>query len=230
MAIKRKLAVFDVDGTIFRASLTRRLFVHLVEEGVFPARAQKEVQPEFEAWLNRAGTHDAYIQKVVKVFMKYIKGKRQEDIRRVSHIVVREEKMRVYRYTRELIRQLRKKGYFLLAITGSPYETVRSYNRFLKFDKTYGWVLETDNRGRYTGKNKYLYSVTDKRYLVERAVKKYNLTLRGSIGVGDTLVDASFLNIVERPIAFNPSAALYKIAKKKKWDIVVERKDVIYEF
>src|SRR3989339_2268388 len=145
---KRKLAVFDVDGTIFRSSLTRRLFVHLVEEGIFSKRALEEVRREFEAWLNRTGTHDAYITKLVKVFMKYIKGKKQEDIRRVSRIVVVEEKARVYRFTRELVRDLRKKNYFLLAITGSPYETVRMYNRFLKFDKTYGWVLEIDKYGR----------------------------------------------------------------------------------
>lgn len=226
---KRKLAVFDVDGTIFRSSLTRRLFVHLVEEGVFPKRALGEVKPEFEAWLNRTGSHDAYIKKVVEVFMRCIKGVKQEDIRRVSQQVIAEEKMRVYRFTRDLVKDLRKKNYFLLAITGSPYETVRMYNRFLKFDKTYGWVLETDKYGRYTGKNQYVHSIVNKRYLVERVVDKYNLTLQGSFGVGDTEVDVSFLNMVEKPIAFNPSSGLHKIAKRKNWQIVIERKDVIYK-
>ncbi|MBI2055454.1 MAG: hypothetical protein HYT42_01035 [Candidatus Sungbacteria bacterium] len=46
--------------------------------------------------------------------------------------------------------------------------------------------------------------------------------------MGDTESDVSFLKLVERPIAFNPSMKLYKYAKKRGWEVVVERKDVIY--
>lgn len=225
---KRKLAVFDIDGTVFRSSLTRRLFSQLIKDGVFPKRAEAEVRPEFRSWLNRRGSYDDYIAKVVRVFMKYIKGKRQKDLVAASREVIAEEKSRVYRFTRDLIKDLKKKKYFLLAICGSPYEIVRLYNRSLKFDKSYGWVLEVDEKGRYTGKHQYLYSVRDKKFLVDRVLKKYNLTLEGSIGVGDSEADASFLQMMKRPIAFNPSSGLYKEAKKRSWEVVVERKDVIY--
>ena len=90
-------------------------------------------------------------------------------------------------------------------------------------------MFETDPQGRYTGKAKHTYSVHDKKYLVEHAVKKYGATLKGSIGVGDSESDVSFLNMVDRPIAFNPSSGLYKVAKKRGWEIRVERKDVIYK-
>jgi len=32
----KKLAIFDIDGTIFRSSLTIELLESLIEEGVFP--------------------------------------------------------------------------------------------------------------------------------------------------------------------------------------------------
>jgi len=35
--------------------------------------------------------------------------------------------------------------------------------------------------------------------------------------------------MVGHPVAFNPNYELAKHAKKKRWKIVVERKDVIYE-
>ncbi|MBI2552239.1 HAD family phosphatase [Candidatus Uhrbacteria bacterium] len=228
MATKRKLAVFDVDGTIFRSSLTRRLFSYLVNEGIFPARARAEVEPYLRAWLNRKGTYDAYLEKLVKVFICHIKGKRQADVRRISRDVVAAEKSHVYRFTRDLIEKLRKKNYFLVAISGSPFEIVRWYNRFLRFDRTYGWVLETDARRRYTGKARYTYSVFDKEFLVKHVVKKYNLTLSGSVAVGDSESDISMLKLAVRAIAFNPSRGLYQAAKKKGWEIVVERKDVVY--
>lgn len=225
---KRKLAVFDVDGTIFRSSLTRSLFSALVEEGIFPARAAREVEPAFEAWLNRKGNYNEYIQKVVEVFSKYIKGVQQEDVRRVSAKVVSAEKHRTYRFTRDIIRELKKKNYFIVAISGSPYEVVKLYNKVLQFDKAYGWVLEVDSAGKYTGKMKHTYSVFEKQVLVTHVVEKYGATLKGSIGVGDSESDVSFLNLVDRPIAFNPSSGLYKTAKKRGWEVRVERKDVIY--
>lgn len=228
MSKKRKLAVFDVDGTIFRSSLARSLFYKLVEVGIFPKRAKREVQPEFEAWLNRKGHYDAYIDKLVAVFHKYIKGKYQQDIRDISRAIVQSEKLRTYRFTRDLIRDLKKNHYFLVAISGSPFEIVRWYNWFLHFDKTYGSVLETDKSGRYTGKMKYTYSIADKHFLVHHVVNTQGVSLKRSVGVGDTEGDISMLEMVERPIAFNPSSGLYKVAKKRGWEIVVERKDMIY--
>lgn len=225
---KRKLAVFDVDGTIFRSSLTRRLFSGLVREGIFPRKANKEIERDFKAWLERKGDYDPYIAKVVEVFMKYIKGKRQQDVRRVSRQIVAQEKSQTYRFTRDLIAELKKKNYFLVAISGSPFEIVRWYNRVLKFDKSYGWVLEVDKAGRYTGKMKYTYSFENKKFLVDHVINKYQVMLKGSVGIGDSASDVPFLDIVDNPIAFNPSSGLYKIAKRKGWRVVIERKDVIY--
>jgi len=88
--------------------------------------------------------------------------------------------------------------------------------------------MGVDDRGRYTGKLKYSYSVFDKRFLVQHVLEKYPVTLKGSVGVGDTEGDISMLEMVDRPIAFNPSAGLYKVAKKRGWEVRVERKDVIY--
>lgn len=229
MAQKQKLAVFDVDGTIFRSSLTRRLFSYLVNEEIFPQRARAEVEPYLCAWLDRQGHYDEYLEQLIKVFMKYIPGVRQKAVREISRKIVAQEKSHVYRFTRDLITKLRRSGYFLVAISGSPFEIVRWYNRFLRFNRTYGWVLEVDRHGRYTGKMKYTYSVFDKKFLVEHVVKQYGATLKGSVAVGDTESDISMFEMVDRPIAFNPSSGLYRVAKRRGWEIVVERKDVIYK-
>jgi phosphoserine phosphatase len=71
--------------------------------------------------------------------------------------------------------------------------------------------------------------IDDKAKILERAVEKENLTLKGSVGVGDTEADVPFLKMVRRPICFNPNKNLYRIAKKRNWDVVVERKDVLYK-
>ena len=52
--------------------------------------------------------------------------------------------------------------------------------------------------------------------------------LEDSVGMGDTLSDVGFLEMVETPIAFNPNRGLFEVARQRGWPIVVERKDVIY--
>ena len=55
------------------------------------------------------------------------------------------------------------------------------------------------------------------------------MTFEDSYGIGDTESDASLLELVENPIAFNPNENLKAIAEEKGWRIVVEKKDVIYD-
>ena len=117
---KRKVAVFDVDGTIFRSSLLIELVETLITERIFPNSAQGEYDGSYKKWLDRRGSYDDYINDVIGVFEKNIKGVAYSDFREVSKKVIAFHKNRVYRYTRGLIRDLKKKGYYLLAISHSP--------------------------------------------------------------------------------------------------------------
>ena len=67
-----RLAIIDIDGTIFRSSLVIELCHGLVKAGVFPRASIKEIQKEYLAWLNRKGGYEAYINKVVKIYIKHI--------------------------------------------------------------------------------------------------------------------------------------------------------------
>ncbi len=59
-------------------------------------------------------------------------------------------------------------------------------------------------------------------------LEEHNLTLTGSIGVGDTESDIPMLALVERPIAFNPNKELLEHALSQGWEVVSEHKDTIY--
>jgi HAD superfamily phosphoserine phosphatase-like hydrolase len=132
-------------------------------------------------------------------------------------------------FSEALIKKLRKEGYHLLVISGSPLEIVEEYNKqYLKFDSVYGSVYELDDEGIYTGRAIFEPSrMKDK--IVEQYIKEHKLTLDDSYGIGDTESDGSFLGLVANPIAFNPNQNLKALAEKHGWRIVVEKKDVIYE-
>jgi HAD superfamily hydrolase (TIGR01490 family) len=225
----RKVAIFDIDGTIFRSSLLIEIVEELIEQKLFPVSARAQYEKQKISWLDRNGDYDAYIVGVVGVFMKNIKGISEKDFTRTSKIVVSRYRNRVYLFTRELIKELKKKDYFLLAISNSPKGILDVFCSEFGFDKVYGRLYELSTNKHFTGKIVDEYMIANKANILRRAVRKNNLTLKDSVGVGDTEGDIAFLKLVDNPICFNPNMKLYRHGKRARWSIVVERKDVIYE-
>ena len=225
----QKVAIFDIDGTIFRSSLLIELVDRLVEDGIFPKTATAEFAREKLAWLDRKGDYESYILAVIGVFMRHIKGVSYKDFDRVGEEVVAAQEKRVYRFTRDLVKKLKKQKYFLLAISQSPKTILDKFCKRWGFDKVYGRIYELGPQDRFTGLVTDEHLISNKGAILRRAVEKENLTLAGSVGVGDTEGDVAFLELVERPICFNPNAKLYAQARRNKWEVVVERKDVVYK-
>jgi HAD superfamily hydrolase (TIGR01490 family) len=225
----RPVAVFDIDGTVFRSSLLIELVEALIEKGVYPREARETYALAQEEWLNRNGEYEPFINKVVEAFAGHAKGKLYSEVADIAGEVIEAKKGRTYRYTRDLIQELKSNGYFILGISHSPKFIVDGFGYELGFDKTYGTFYETGASDRFTGVMTDEYLIKNKSAVLKRAVEKNGLTLQGSYGVGDTESDVSMLELVETAIAFNPNRLLYRHAKKLGWKVVVERKDVIYE-
>lgn len=228
MADERKVAVFDVDGTIFRSSLLIQVVDALIKDGAFPEGAKAEFENQHMKWLDREGDYQSYIDAVVASFRTHLKGVRYAALLEAAEEVVNAQYKRTYRYTRDLLKELKEKEYFLLAVSHSPKTVLDKFCPRLGFDKTYGLLYETGPQDRFTGEVIDEHLISNKANIVRRAAEKENLTLEGSIGVGDTESDVPFLELVEKPICFNPNQKLYKHAKRLDWSVVVERKDVVY--
>ena len=229
MKTPTKIAIFDIDGTIFRSSLLVELSRALVGIGVFPHAATQEITKEYLAWLDRKGTYKAYIDKMVEIYVKYIKGKKFDSVKHIAEEVISYQKDRAYRYTRKLIKQLKRQDYMLVAISGSPSYIVEAYAKAIGFDLFFGSELEIKN-GIFTGKVVNVDSALDKAKIIKSLIKTYpSINLKKSLAVGDTESDVPMLSLVGQPIAFNPNMRLAKIAAKRKWEMVVERKDVIFK-
>jgi HAD superfamily hydrolase (TIGR01490 family) len=224
----RKIAVFDVDGTIFRSSLVVELVNGFVERGIFPHIAEKELNKDYIAWLNRTGSFENYIKKVVDIFKKHIGGSEEKLTKKTLKEIVKSQKDHTYVFTRELIKRLKKENYFLIAISGSPVFSVEEFAKKWGFDRYFGSVYEV-KKGKFTGK-----ILNDPAWLKHEVLSNFlkenkKFGLKGSVGVGDSEIDISFLKLVDNPIAFNPDIKLAKYAKANKWRIIIERKNVIYE-
>ena len=85
--------------------------------------------------------------------------------------------------------------------------------------------------GKFTNKVLSLDAAYHKKKVLMDFAASQNIKVdwKNSAAVGDTETDISILQIVGKPIAFNPNHQLAKVAKARGWRIVVERKDVVYE-
>lgn len=226
---KRKVAVFDVDGTIFRSSLLIQLVDKLIEKAAIDRDAQRVYERAHLRWLDREGDYQEYIEAVIKAFRSHLKGLHYGVLADAAEELVDMQWKRTYRYTRDLLKSLKAKGYYLLTVSHSPKTVLDKFCPRLGFDKAYGIVYEIGPQDCFTGVVIEEHLIYNKANILKRAVEKENLTLTDSIGVGDTESDISFLEMVAQPICFNPNAKLYRYAKRMGWKVVVERKDVVYE-
>lgn len=225
---ERPVAFFDIDGTLFRSSLLVELVEELVVQGVFPVAARDAYDAARHAWRNREQDYESFLQKVIDSFTHHIKGVYYGEFADVARAVIALQQKHVYRYTRDLIAKLQNEGYFLVAISQSPKTVLDQFCRNYGFDKVYGRIYETGPQDRFTGAVADEHLIANKAAIVSRVLAHNPVTRVQSVGVGDTEGDISLLSEVARPICFNPNRQLYTHAQHCGWEVVVERKDVVY--
>ncbi len=222
----KPVAIFDIDGTIFRNSLLIELHWKMVKAGIIPKAAIKRLDAKYWKWVRRSGAYDDYLLEVIQSFNEFVKGVPVRSIRALARKVVKVQSQIVYRYTRDLIEELRK-THLLVAVSGSPEVVVSEFARAWKFDYFIGTQHSIKN-GYFTD-GKIWVASENKQEALRRLQEKHGFSLgRGSVGVGDTESDIKTFELVDRPICFNPTSGLYSVAAKKGWEVVLERKDAIY--
>jgi len=225
---QKSFACFDIDGTLIRWQLYHAVVDKLAKLGLLGENAHDKVHKARMIWKRREH-RDAFIQyerELINVYEESLPNLKPATFDEVVKKVADEYKLQVYAYTRELINKCKKDGYVLLAISGSHQELVEHVAKQFGFNECVGTTYERKN-GKFSGE-KYVVSIDKNKMLLE-LIKKYNLTTKNSIAVGDSKGDISMLEIVDNPIAFNPDRQLFEAAKKNSWKVVIERKNMIYE-
>lgn len=223
-----KFAVFDIDGTLIRWQLYHAVVNRLAKAGALNNDAQDELKRTMMSWKRRED-EDAfknYQSKLVQLYEQSLSNIKTSVFDKLVSEVINEYKDQTYTYTRNLIHQLKSKGYKLFIISGSHQELVEQIGKYYNFDDYVGakYLRHGEN---FTGE--YSIPSFNKAKSLKQLIDKHKVTTKHSIGIGDTKSDISMLELVDQPIAFNPDKQLFKVAKEKGWQIVVERKNVIYK-
>ncbi len=226
--MKRPFAVFDIDGTVARTSLYLATLHAMKRRGMLPDSDSKAIDEALEAWLSRSSdqSFEDYSRVCIAVFDRALPTIKFSAYQAVVDEVMQKFAHKIYRYTTGLITDLKKKQYMIFAVSGSEQSVVEHFCKQHGFDDWVGNKYEHDGL-YFTGKMGATYK--NKPSHVKKLVSKYGCTLQDSIAVGDTHGDIEMLEYVEKPIAFNPNKTLFDYARGAGWQIVIERKNVIYK-
>lgn len=228
--MSKKVAVFDIDGTLFRSGLQREVFYELTKMGIVPQSLIDESTVKFREWRHRVhgNAFQEFEMLLVNAMDSTLPHLRVSDYEKAAELVIQKRADNVYVYTRNLILSLKKKGYFILAISGSQHGLVGPFAKKYGFDAWIGQEWEMDQKCEYfTGIRTYTHNGKEK--ILQHFLDNHDLTMKGSVAVGDSGGDISILSAVDHPIAFNPTSELLAVAIEKGWKIVIERKNSSYE-
>lgn len=223
------LAVFDVDGTLFHSFLLEEVIEELAAREIFSKDAPQEYARQRKNWITTHTDYRTYVDTVLKTFQKHIKGVTYSDFNEVAEAVVERNRNHIFSYTRQLITDLSRNDYFLLAVSHSPKGVVDKFCQEFGFDKVYGVFYELGPSDRFTGEITDEHVISNKSNIIRRVAQQENIPLEQSFGIGDSEDDIPFLEMMDRPICFNPTRELYRHGKLNHWQVVVEQKGVIYE-
>lgn len=221
-----RLAVFDIDGTLFRWQLYYEIVLQLVEQDFFDTEEANKILSSFRAWQSRTGPFNEFETVSIAALDAALPRLHSDQFEAVVASVLATSSHKVYSYTRALATQLKQDGYRLLAISGSMQEIAEPFSKIYGFDDCIGWLYERKN-GMFTGISSRR-TVGKKHLYIQQYIQEHKLSLEGSVMVGDSAGDITMLELADRPIAFNPNEQLLEIALERDWEIVIERKNIAY--
>lgn len=221
--MKERLAIFDVDGTLFDGNLGIEFVKALIQKGLF----KQELGATMFGWYGKYKSGEVEkavaVDEIYKLYAQGMKGLSQEKAREVAKETWKTVSPKVFEFVPEVVEGLVDKGYMVLLLSGSPEEMVENLARTVCVDDNniVAGRLEIVD-GVYTGNIiSYLGSPEQKVAALYEMVGRQNLDVDwpGSIAMGDNERDLEILTRVGHPIAFNPSDRLADIATRNGWTV-----------
>lgn len=223
------LAVFfDIDGTVNRNDCLELLISEIVRRDLLPPAKEKLFKKTRQLWKIREVGFENYLKNVIEL-IDYLKFFPYDILRKLAQDTIKRSGSYFYLFPWMLLLKLKAFGYKLIAISGAPKFMAKMY-----LDKI-GLFPEEINGSKYIFKNNIFTGDVDINILKNKGdfiEKKYKnlFNLKQCVALGDTTSDISMFNKVGKNIAINPTYALAIEAKKNKWPVVMERKDLILIF
>lgn len=210
------IAVVDIGGGFINPDYPLEAARWLFGKGVLETDAGKELVELCDRHATGKIERDAFIKSFIKLYASAVKGRKVGEVENALHEFITQSQFGILsKFSKRMFGLLRSYRN-VVAVARIPAEFIRAVGGILEFDGIIATTLEVAD-GRYTGRIlQNMCSGGTKARAFEKWLASVS-SFKGSIGFGDRVHDAEFLERVEFPIVVNPDAKLAAIAKKRGW-------------
>ncbi|AUX39961.1 uncharacterized protein SOCE26_013560 [Sorangium cellulosum] len=221
-----RLAILDVDGTLYPGALGVELLRALMKGGLCRSDRGEAVFEVLRRYRAREVDFATMSVTAYGLFASALKDCPCSEVERAARDLWAHERSRLFPFASELVKMLKDRGCEPMLISGSPQEMVGLVAGELGVREFRG-SLFSRRSGFYTGDVELSSGVLGEKERILAAITRgRNICLRGSMAIGDSLTDSVLLRLVGHPIAFEPDPELLSLALHHGW-VVADRDSIL---
>jgi phosphoserine phosphatase len=221
-----RIAVFDMDGTLFGGLLAEHMTRALMSE---PTAGEAAVGRGLEI-LRRYRTgdisHDDCAAVFYPAYQDAVRGMSVIRLSRIGASVWRRHRDALFPHAHGVVSVARRRGLLTCLLSGSPEEVVSVAARDLGIDRWWGMTI-TAHAGVSTGQVSCAPARRGaKAAVLEGLAREIDVDWDTSFAMGNSAADIEVLAAVGTPVAFEPEPQLRHEATRRGWTIT-NRGDVL---
>lgn len=215
-----KKAVFsDFDGTLAAGYAAFGFMRTLSDRGIYPAKIADTQDKILEDMVKNTIDYQDGLTEMSNLWAEGLKGQKTDRVEYEAREYYKKAQAKIYKGSRDAMSYLKYRGYHEVLVTAAQYEIAKLEAKDLGMDDVIATRCETMD-DIYTGRlASEVHLPTGKGDALKKYIAENDIDTEKTIAMGDTLQDASMLEVVKCPIALNPQKELEEYAKQKGWEI-----------
>jgi HAD superfamily hydrolase (TIGR01490 family) len=216
----RAAAFFDLDKTLMQGSSAFQFGRAAYRAGLL-GRRQLIADALANLQFRLRGATDADSLALRERIAASLEGKRVVELERLGANVLAGILPRVYPQMLALAHEHQDAGRRVYIVTAASQELADILARVMALDGGVGSQISEVVDGVYTGRpaGVFVYR-TGKAQAIEQLAAREGIDLKASYAYSDSESDLPMLEAVGHPVAVNPDAALLRIARERRWDVL----------
>ena len=213
-----KLAIFDIDGTLFEGTTERRFWQYLAKHG---RQGPWQLLAYVGFWLRYVAVYGARTAKKNKAYLAGLAVAETESL--AADFVTTEIVPHLYSPAVTRLAQHRQRGDTVVLISGTLEPIARPLAAALGVDHVRATVCGQRGGFYLAGPPEVHPFVTTKLALATEIAAQLGADLREASAYADSRHDLALLAAVGNPVAVRPDSALLATARGNRWDIIASR-------
>jgi phosphoserine phosphatase len=212
-----RVAILDVDGTLFPGSIGLCLLDAIVKRGMCDAARADAVYESVARHRKGVTSYDEMARTATAAYASLLRGLPQAAVTSVAAEVWSQERERLFPFVRPLIRVLSSAGFVPMVMSSSPSEIIAWLAADLGVEN-YRGAQFTAVDGLFVGSTDVTLGESDSKLrLLKASFPEGSLDLDGSFAMGNSPNDIGLLSRVGHPVAFEPDLPVRALAAERGW-------------